>query len=122
MLDVLRVLLQVIGALWLIGVGLVAVTVLVAIGIYRQSNPRLRDRREQLFSGGVADPPGHEVDVVPEGFDPRQPHVLYCMLCGRGAHAPSFATDVGPCPDCGGQRYSNRPDLPILGEPRERAR
>ncbi len=84
---------------------------------------------EQFASVGVADTPeelrlmpGPEVDVVPEGVDPRQPHVLYCMRCGRGAHAPNFAADIGACPDCGGERWSNRLELPIFGEPKERVR
>jgi hypothetical protein len=53
---------------------------------------------------------------------PDAPSVLFCMACGRGAHAPTCATAIGDCPDCGGQRWSNRPELPILGEPKERAR
>lgn len=66
-------------------------------------------------------------DVVPEGGAPRRSYAagdseVFCMVCGRGAYVPAVAMPMAPCPDCGGERYSNRPDLPILGEPRERAR
>jgi hypothetical protein len=70
---------------------------------------------------------GDETDVVPEGLgvprhepiDPREPHDLFCAACGHRAHAESLWIQMPPCPDCGGRRWTNRPDLPILGEPRE---
>lgn len=66
--------------------------------------------------------PGDENDAVPEGLgvvDPRNAHYLFCVRCGRRDRS-RHDEDLVPCPDCGGRHWSDRPDIPIIGERKER--
>lgn len=72
----------------------------------RELNPAHADQRDY----GDEDP-GVAVPVRPES--------LYCVCCGHRATTLASAPTPGACPDCGGTRWGSRPDLPILGEPKE---
>lgn len=49
------------------------------------------------------------------------PLYSYCLRCARRVRTPpESATGLGGCPDCGAVRWGSHPNLPIVGEPRER--
>ena len=103
------------GLLWLVRRWR-ALSLVPRRGIAPQAWVRDADGDPQPFAAG------DETDAVPEGGYPLHQMVLFCMACGRGVPESPAGSAITTCPDCGGQRWSNRPDLPILGEPKERAR
>lgn len=74
--------------------------------VARELDPAPADQRDY----GDEDP-GVAVPVRPES--------LYCVRCGHREVVLASAPMPGPCPDCAGTAWGNRPDLPILGEPKE---